>query len=115
NHEAQSLHLRYGPDVARPTLSPCRYLHAPKARFQVGRLIPLAWAGIAPAGSARLSLAHRKTFRGRGPRPIDSRSQDALAPPPPPDVPTVPDESRSCGWRRSGRMPAGALAAPPAG
>src|SRR5216683_834823 len=59
-HEAQSLHLRYGPDVARPTLSPCRYLHEPKARFQVGRLFPLAWAGIAPAGSARLGLAHRK-------------------------------------------------------
>src|SRR5437773_2620194 len=59
SHEAQSLHLRYSPDVARPTLSPCRYLHEPKARFQVGRLIPLAWAGIAPAGSARLNLAHR--------------------------------------------------------
>src|SRR5439155_2865423 len=60
NHEAQSLHLRYGPDVARPTLSPCRYLHEPKARFQVERLVLLAWAGIAPAGSARLGLAHRK-------------------------------------------------------
>src|SRR5216684_8056072 len=59
-HGAQSLHLRYGPDVALPTLSPCRYLHEPKARFQVGRLIPLAWAGVAPAGSARLTLAHRK-------------------------------------------------------
>src|SRR5207249_12151006 len=34
------------------------YLHEPKARFQVERLIPLAWAGIAPAGSARLRLAH---------------------------------------------------------
>ena len=61
NHEAQSLHLRYGPDVALPTLSPCRYLHEPKARFQVGRLIPLAWAGIAPAGSARLRLAHQSS------------------------------------------------------
>src|SRR6266852_136651 len=60
-HGAQSLHLRYGPDVALPTLSPCRYLHEPKARFQVGRLIPLAWAGVAPAGSARLTLAHRNT------------------------------------------------------
>jgi len=60
-HEAQSLHLRYGPDVALPTLSPCRYLHEPKARFQVGRLFPLAWAGIAPAGSARLGLAHRRS------------------------------------------------------
>jgi hypothetical protein len=64
NHEAQSLHLRYDPDVALPTLSPCRCLHEPKARFQVGRLIPLAWAGIAPAGSARLSLAHRNTPGG---------------------------------------------------
>ena len=55
SHEAQSLHLRYGPSLALPTLSPCRYLHEPKARFPVGRLIPLAGAGIAPAGSARLT------------------------------------------------------------
>src|SRR5438105_3326029 len=40
-HEAQSLHLRYGLSVALPTLSSCRYLHQPKARFQVGRLDPL--------------------------------------------------------------------------
>jgi hypothetical protein len=40
-HEAQSLHLRYGPPVALPTLSPCRYLHKPKARFPVGWLCPL--------------------------------------------------------------------------
>jgi hypothetical protein len=40
-HEAQSLHLRYGPSVARPTLSSCRYLHKPKARFPVGWLFPL--------------------------------------------------------------------------
>jgi hypothetical protein len=59
-HEAPSLHLRYSPDVARPTLSPCRYLHEPKARFQVERLILLAWAGVAPAGSARFSLALRR-------------------------------------------------------
>lgn len=73
-HEAQSLHLRYGPDVARPTLSPCRYLHEPKARFQVGRLISLAWAGIAPAGSARLGLAHRRTpgCRHRAPSSLSS-------------------------------------------
>ena len=64
-HEAQSLHLRYGPDVALPTLSPCRYLHEPKARFPVGRLFPLAWAGIAPAGSARLCLARRNTSTDR--------------------------------------------------
>jgi hypothetical protein len=61
SNEAQSLHLRYGLDVARPTLSPCRYLHEPKARFQVGWLLPLVWAGLSPAGSAWLSLAHRKS------------------------------------------------------
>ena len=38
SHEAQSLHLRYGPDIALPTLNPCRYLHEPKARFPVERL-----------------------------------------------------------------------------
>jgi hypothetical protein len=38
------------------SLSPCRYLHEPKARFPVGRLIPLAEAGISPAGSVRLIL-----------------------------------------------------------
>jgi hypothetical protein len=73
-HGAQSLHLRYGPDVARPTLSPCRYLHKPKARFQVGRLIPLAWAGIAPAGSARLCLAHRNTVACRYPGRLPPQS-----------------------------------------
>jgi len=36
NHEAQSLPLQYGPDVALSTLSPCRYLHEPKTRFPVG-------------------------------------------------------------------------------
>ena len=38
SHEAQSLHLRYGPDIALPTLNPCRCLHEPKARFPVERL-----------------------------------------------------------------------------
>jgi methionine synthase II (cobalamin-independent) len=40
-HEAQSLHLRYGPSVALPTLNSCRCLHKPKARFPVGWLPPL--------------------------------------------------------------------------
>jgi len=61
SNEAQSLHLRYGLDVARPTLSPCRYLHEPKVRFQVGRLIPLSRAGVSPAGSAWLILAHQSS------------------------------------------------------
>lgn len=65
-HEAQSLHLRYGLDVALPTLSSCRYLHKPKARFLVGRLFPLTRAGITPAGSARLRLAHRSSSANQG-------------------------------------------------
>ena len=63
-HEALSLHLRYGLDIALSTLNSCRYLHEPKTRFPVGRLIPLAGAGIAPAESAGLILAHRRFVKG---------------------------------------------------
>src|SRR6266850_5379431 len=42
-----------------PTLNSCRCLHEPKARFSVGRLVPLSEAGISPAGSIRLFLTHR--------------------------------------------------------
>ena len=62
-NEAQSLHLRYGPLIALPTLNSSRYLHEPKARFSVGWLLPLAETGIAPAGSIRLLLTHRKSTR----------------------------------------------------
>jgi hypothetical protein len=62
NNEAQSLYLRYGPLVALPTLNSSRYLHESKARFSVGRLFPLAEAGIAPAGSTRFVLAHQNSF-----------------------------------------------------
>src|SRR5258708_8163147 len=41
-----------------PTLNSCRCLHEPKARFSVGRLVPLSEAGISPAGSIRLFLTH---------------------------------------------------------
>jgi hypothetical protein len=41
-----------------PTLNSCRYLHEPRARFSVGRLVPLSEAGISPAGSIRLFLTH---------------------------------------------------------
>src|SRR6185295_2400391 len=54
SHEAQSLHLRYGPPVALPTLSPCRYLHEPKARFPVGRLIPLPGRELHPLEASGL-------------------------------------------------------------
>ena len=46
-----------------PTLSSCRCLHVPKARFPVGRLIPLSEAGISPAGSIRLGLTHHSAGR----------------------------------------------------
>src|SRR5260221_13567555 len=42
-----------------PTLNSCRCLHEPKARFPVGRLVPLSEAGISPPGSIRLFLEHR--------------------------------------------------------
>jgi hypothetical protein len=60
-HEAPSLHLRYGLNVALSTLNPCRYLHVPKTRFRVGRLFPFSRAGISPAEGTRLNLAHRRT------------------------------------------------------
>lgn len=37
-HEAQSLHLHYGPLVALSTLNSRRYLRKPKTRFPVRRL-----------------------------------------------------------------------------
>jgi hypothetical protein len=42
-----------------PTLNSCCCLHETKARFPVGRLVPLSGAGISPAGSIRLVLTHR--------------------------------------------------------
>jgi hypothetical protein len=46
-----------------PTLNRCRYLRRSKARFPVGRLIPLSGAGISPAGSVRLILTHHSEDR----------------------------------------------------
>jgi hypothetical protein len=39
-HEAQSLHVCYGLDIALSTLNSCRCLHESKTRFPVGRLFP---------------------------------------------------------------------------
>src|SRR6266571_1044880 len=39
-HEARSLHVCYGLDIALSTLNSCRCLHEPKTRFPVGRLFP---------------------------------------------------------------------------
>ena len=114
-HEAQSLHLRYSPDVALPTLSPCCCLHEPKARFQVRRLVPLAWAGIAPTESARLSLAHRKIFPNRGQPPSRSLPRCTVALELPLDGPIVPGESHSCSRSMSSPTSAAAPASPLAG
>jgi len=76
-NEAQSLHLRYGPLIALPTLNSSRYLHEPKARFSVGWLLPLAETGIAPAGSIRLLLTHRK-IHGCPDRAPSSPSSSAI-------------------------------------
>src|SRR5215469_5460134 len=76
-HEAQSLHLHYGLDIALSTLNSCRHLHELKTRFPVGRLIPLSGTGISPAESARLSLAHRKSLGCLHPRCSSPSSSEA--------------------------------------
>jgi hypothetical protein len=81
-NEAQSLHLRYGPLVALPTLNSSRYLHESKARFSVGRLIPLAEAGIAPAESIRLRPDAPKYSSSRSAKIDSSRVLNRQAPGP---------------------------------
>jgi len=54
-HEAQSLHLRYGLDIALSTLNSCRYLHEPKTRFPVRRLVPFPGREFHPLEAPGLS------------------------------------------------------------
>ena len=54
-HEAQSLHLRYGLDIALSTLSSCRYLPEPKTRFPVRRLVPFPGREFHPLEAPGLS------------------------------------------------------------
>jgi len=54
-HEAQSLHLRYGLDIALSTLNSCCHLHEPKTRFPVGRLFPLPGRELHPLKAPGLS------------------------------------------------------------
>ena len=61
-NEALSLHLRYGPNVALSTLSPCRYLHAPKTRFLVGWLCPFQGRELHPLKTPGFSW-RTKVFR----------------------------------------------------
>src|SRR5215469_16147073 len=114
-HEAQSLHLHYGLDIALSTLNSCRHLHELKTRFPVGRLIPLSGTGISPAESARLSLAHRKISRDRDRSPSRNPSQCTAALELPLDARIVRVGSRSCGRRTSSPTAAAAPASPLAG
>ena len=54
----------YSLDIALSTLNSSRYLNEPKTRFPVGRLFPFSGAGISPAESAGLNLAHRRFVIG---------------------------------------------------
>jgi hypothetical protein len=62
-HEAQSLHLRYGLDIALSTLNSCRHLHEPKTRFPVGRLVPFPGREFHPLKAPGLAW---RTESGRG-------------------------------------------------
>src|SRR5262249_45073373 len=62
-HEAQSLHLRYGPSVALPTLSSCRCLHEPKARFPVEWLCSLPGREFHPLEAPGLSWRTEKLLQ----------------------------------------------------
>jgi hypothetical protein len=76
-HEPQSLHLRYGPNFALPTLSSCRYLHEPKARFPVDWLIFLPGREFHPLEAPGFAW---RTEKNRSPNPpvprtrLDTRS-----------------------------------------
>src|SRR5207253_1713560 len=62
-HEAQSLHLRYGLDIALSTLNSCRHLHEPKTRFPVGRLIPFPGRESHPLKAPGLAWRTEKLFQ----------------------------------------------------
>src|ERR1017187_9453349 len=61
-HEAQSLHLCYGLDIALSTLNSCRYLHEPKTRFPVGRLVPFPGRQFHPLKAPSLAWRTEKAF-----------------------------------------------------
>src|SRR5207249_5491724 len=62
-HEAQSLHLRYGLDIALSTLNSCRHLHEPKTRFPVGRLVPFPGREFHPLKAPGLAWRTEELFQ----------------------------------------------------
>ena len=62
NHEAQSLHLHYGPEIALSTLSPFRYLHKPKTRSPVKWLPLFLGRGFHPLEAPGCAWRTEKAF-----------------------------------------------------
>ncbi len=61
-HEARSLHVCYGLDIALSTLNSCRCLHEPKTRFPVGRLFPFPGRESHPLKTPGLPWRTEKLF-----------------------------------------------------
>src|SRR5438445_9970823 len=62
-HEAQSLHVCYGLDIALSTLNSCCCLHEPKTRFPVGRLFPFPGRESHPLKAPGLPWRTKKYFQ----------------------------------------------------
>src|SRR5713226_6589048 len=75
SHEARSLPLQYGPDVALSTLSSCRYLHEPKTRFPVGGW-PLPGRESHPLDAPGLSWRAVDAFEEAGVQRVVTVRQD---------------------------------------
>ena len=73
-HEAQSLHVCYGLDIALSTLNSCRCLHEPKTRFPVGRLFPFPGRESHPLKAPRLPWRTKVTAEIR----IDDLSMSSV-------------------------------------
>jgi hypothetical protein len=64
-HGAQSLHLRYGLNIALSTLNSSRYLNEPKTRFPVGRLFPFPGREFHPLKAPGLTWRTEGLAKGR--------------------------------------------------
>src|SRR5260221_1214596 len=78
-HEAQSLHLRYGLDIALSTLNSCRYLHEPTTRFPVSQPVPVPRREVQPPEAPGLSWGTEKTLDVQVQHPVHfSRQQSRI-------------------------------------
>ena len=72
-HEAQSLHVCYGLDIALSTLNSCRCLHEPKTRFPVGRLFPFPGRESHPLKAPGLSWRTESALQVLQDLPLERR------------------------------------------